>query len=56
MLGYQSRAQQLVASLVSQLGQHVVSQAGMEVNARHHETPDVLPWIPPGQSIEETTK
>ena len=27
----------------------------MEVNARNHETPDVLPWIPPGQSIEETT-
>ena len=27
----------------------------MEVNARKHETPEVLPWIPPGQSIEETT-
>ena len=27
----------------------------MEVNARNHETPEVLPWIPPGQSIEETT-
>ena len=28
---------------------------GMDVNARKHDTPDVLPWIPPGQSIEETT-
>ena len=27
----------------------------MDVNARKHDTPDVLPWIPPGQSIEETT-
>ena len=59
MLGYQSSATGgLRPSLESsELGQHVVcSQTGMDVNARKHETPDVLPWIPPGQSIEETTK
>ena len=33
-------------------GRHLTTV--MEVNARKHETPEVLPWIPPGQSIEET--
>ena len=42
---------------MSPLGHHVgpTLWSDMEVNARNHETPEVLPWIPPGQSIEETT-